>query len=84
MISNSLVNVIHLLLYMESCCFVTITRELRDKSDRLNVNNCNGISNSFLEQGRCRCNSERSSISSTNAGHIASILDDRIDKSKYT
>lgn len=82
-ISNSLVNVILLLLYMEPCCFVTIIRELRDESDVLGERNCNRIAHTFVNNGRCRCDTSRSSILSTNTGQIACIADSNIDRSKY-
>lgn len=84
-ISNSLVNVIILLLCIESCCFFKIDRELRDTSDSWDINNCNSIRRTFLENGRCRCSfSQGSSILSTNTGQIGCTMNSHIDSGKNT
>ena len=83
-IPNSLVNVILILLYVESYCCVKIDRESRDISDTLNQSNCDGISSAyFIGGGRCTCVTF-SSILSTNTGRIACIRNRNIDKSKHT
>ena len=84
--SKSLVNITLFLLYMESCCCLTIYRELRDKSDLLSTSNCNGITQTFFEHEtrRCKCSiSPKASIVSTNSGKISCIVDSNIDSSKY-
>ena len=81
--SKSPVNIILFVLYVESCCCFTIDRESRDVSDSLDKDNCDSINQSFSESGRCRCSTE-SSIVSKNTGPIACVLDNNIDKSKYT
>ena len=83
--SNSLVNVILVLLYIESCRSFTIDRELRDISDSLDANNCNSIVQSYVVGGRrCRCDGISSSIVSTDTGLIHCIKNKDIDISKYT
>ena len=82
-ISSSLENMILILLYMESSFCVMISRELVDISDSLDSNNCESISRSFTERGRCKCVSV-SSIVSTDTGEIACIRNKDIDRSKYT
>lgn len=85
MISNSLVNVILSLLYVESRSYFKIDRYSRDVSDLLDANNCNSISQAFLENGRCRCSiPPASTILSANTGKIACIANRNIDSSKYT
>ena len=82
--SKSLVNVILLLLYIESYYCFTIYREFRDESDTLDASNCNGIFNTYFEQGRCKCGiSQEASIVSTNTAQIACVRNNDIDKSKY-
>ena len=84
--SKSVVVIILLLLYMESSCYFTIDRELRDISDSFDKNNCNSIRRTFSNQpGKCMCDqTPKSSILSTNAGQIACIKNEDIDKGKYT
>ena len=69
--------------YMKSCYCVTIDRELRDTSDFLHVNNCNWLLNSYVENGKCKC-ATISSIVSTSTGNIACVRDGYIDRSKST
>ena len=78
------VNVILFLLYMESYCCFKIDRGLKDISDSLDVdNNCNSIERSFVQHGRCKCDSI-ASIASINTGPLKCIADKEIDESKYT
>ena len=74
-----------ILLYMDSCCCVRISRESRDISDFFNSINCNSISQSYLDsvEFRCKCASI-SSIVSTDTGRIACIRNEDIDRSKFT
>ena len=84
--SKTLVNIILLLLYMESCCGFTIDREGRDISASFDQSNCNSIPRTFASQpGRCKCDrTPKSSIASTIAGTIACVENEDIDTSKYT
>ena len=81
--SKSLVNIILFLLYAESCCCVTINRESRDVSDLLGIHNCNFITGSFLESGRCRCGGPPN-IVTTKTGGIGCVADEDIEKGKGT
>lgn len=79
----SLVNVILMLFCMESCCSIRIDRQLKDVSDRLDLNNCNSIFGAILEGEKCRC-SQVSSILSTSTDKIGCVANGNIDSSKYS
>ena len=85
--SKSLGKIILFLLYMESfkTVAVKIYRELRDVTDLVSQNmQCDLIRRSFYQNGRCRCSS-LSSIVSTDTGKLECIGDQFIgSRSKYT
>ena len=62
-----------------------LDRALGDRVDVINFHNCNSITQSFMEAGRCRCSiGPWSSIVSTNTGQIECVKDNNIDRSKYS
>ena len=71
--------------YMESRCCIKIDRQVQDKIDSLNGTNCDGISHSMFEAGRCRCsiNSESSIVTSYTEG-IACVSDTYLERGEYT
>ena len=83
--SNSLVNVIFSLFYIEPFCFVTIDRGKVDITDTLtwNANNCNRVYQTFSEHGRCKCSiTPSSTILSTETGQVACIENGNINEGK--
>ena len=84
LLPNSLLYSILALFYLKLCRSVMLDRALTDEVDLISLNNCNGILNSNILQGRCRCSFGQATIISQNHGQIACVLDDSIDKSKYS
>ena len=83
--SNSLLYIILVLLYMDLCRSVRLDRSFQDQVDAINLNNCDGITGSYMEGGRCRCSLSPTTVVSRGTGEIECIRDYFIDPlSKYS